>query len=235
MLEKHRGRAAPWLDRLAVQLPGWSPDALSWMAFGLFGLGAVLLASLPFLGPWSRWFPPVLFFATAVVVFAGGVFDALDGHVARRRGVASATGDLLDHVLDRYADMVLLLGIALSGWALPVLALLALVSLLLVSYMGTQAQAVLGHRLYGGFLGRADRIVLVCGASLFLAFFLLWDAVVPTTLALPLRFRLGPWALTPMDGLLAAFALLGQATAYWRARVTWTALRSRPGPGRPAP
>ena len=233
MLDKHRSRATPYLDQLADALPGWTPDGLSWLAFGLFALGALALALLPLAPRLSSWLVPVLFLAAAFLVFAGGVFDALDGHVARRRGLASKAGDHLDHVLDRYADVLLLVGIALSGWAQPVLALLALVSLLLVSYMGTQAQAVTGRRQYGGVLGRADRIVLVSGASLLLGFALLFDALVPRSLSVPLRGALLGYTLTPIDLLLVVFVIAGQATAYWRARTTWRSLRSPTGPSAP--
>jgi archaetidylinositol phosphate synthase len=232
LLDKHRSRATPHLDRLADALPGWSPNALSWLSFGLFSLGAILLAALRWVGPLDPWFPPVLFVAAAFLVFGGGVFDALDGHVARRRGLSSPRGDLLDHILDRYADVILLLAIAVSTWAQPVLALLALVSLLLVSYMGTQAQAVLGRRLYAGLLGRADRIIIVSGTSLFLAILLFFDRFAPASLAIPYRGTVGGIVLTPLDVMLLFFAVGGQATAVWRASRIWRELAP---PGTPRP
>ena len=234
MLDKHRSRASPYLDRLSQSFPGWTPDALSWLSFGLFLLGAVALAALRWMAGFSAWAVPTLLLSAAFLVFGGGVFDALDGHVARARKLASPTGDLLDHVLDRYADVALLLGLAVSGWAQPLIALLALVSLLLVSYMGTQAQAVTGKRQYGGVLGRADRIVLVSGASLFLGVLAVWDLLVPASWSLPLRVTVWGTALTLFDALLLVFVVLGQATAYWRARSTWRALRSAP-PSPPPP
>lgn len=230
MLNEYRDHAAPWLDRMAERFDAWTPDEVSWLSFGLFALGAALLLLLRVTGGLSPWIPPLLFFGVAVAVFLGGVFDALDGHLARRRGVASPTGDLLDHVLDRYADLLLLLGIAVSGWAQPVLALLALASLLLVSYMGTQAQAVLGRRLYSGLLGRADRIVLVSGMSLLLSVWLLGDLIFPWAPKIPYRWSVGGLSLTPWDLLLLFFAVVGQITAFVRARRTWQELKARATP-----
>lgn len=232
MLEKHRARATPHLDRLADAFPSWTPDALSWLAFGLFAVGALALALLRWTSSFAWWAAPLLFVGAAFLVFGGGVFDALDGHVARRRGLSSPRGDLLDHVLDRYADVLLLIGIALSGWAQPVIALLALVSLLLVSYMGTQAQAVLGKRLYAGLLGRADRVVIVSGAAFLLGFVLIFDHFAPASLFLPYRFTVEGIVLTPWDLLLLFFAVVGQGTAFWRARWTWSQLPPPTSPGK---
>ncbi len=103
---------------------------------------------------------PETYVTGALLVALSGLLDAVDGQLARRMGTASAQGDMLDHTLDRYSDLVLLIGIAggLDAWALG---LFAVTGVFLTSYMGTQAQAVGAGRDYGGALGRADRIVLI--------------------------------------------------------------------------
>src|SRR5579859_4520425 len=154
VVERYRARLAPYLDRWVGPWLGWSPASLSWLGFGLL-VAAGVLSLL------TRYITPYLFLPIAALVFAGGVFDVLDGEVARRTGRSSIRGDLLDHVLDRYGDVAVLLGLAASGFAIPPLALLALVSLLLASYMGTQAQALGLGRLYRGLLSRADRLLLL--------------------------------------------------------------------------
>src|SRR3970040_1858595 len=68
--------------------------------------------------------------------------------------------------LDRYADVFMLGGVAFSAMYCQLwVGTLALLGVLLTSYMGTQAQAVGQGRQYRGILGRADRLVLlfVCG------------------------------------------------------------------------
>ncbi|HEV2166197.1 MAG TPA: CDP-alcohol phosphatidyltransferase family protein, partial [Thermoplasmata archaeon] len=112
VLEGYRGWSAPYLERLARPFLRVPPAKLSWVSLGLSALAGVLAAV-------SRWTTPILFLAVAAGVFASGVFDVLDGEVARRTGRAGPKGDLLDHVLDRYADLFVLVGIAVSGYAYP--------------------------------------------------------------------------------------------------------------------
>ncbi len=225
MLERYRGEAAPRLDRLAQPFMGWAPDTLSWLSFALSVGASVLLVMLRFFPPGSLWVP-LLFFDIACLIFVGGVFDALDGHVARKRGLASRRGDFLDHVLDRYADTVLLVGVTFSAWVNPLLGLLALASLLLTSYMGTQAQAVTGQRAYGGLLGRADRLVLLTLGCLAMSLLTGWDFVEKGPLSIPLWFGSGSWVLGPLDLVMLYFILASQATAAYRAVATWRALGS---------
>ena len=48
------------------------------------------------------------------LVFLTAVLDALDGIVARKRGLSSKRGDLVDHTLDRVADILIIGGIAIG-------------------------------------------------------------------------------------------------------------------------
>jgi archaetidylinositol phosphate synthase len=141
---------------------------------------------------------PVLYLAGAALVGVNGVLDAIDGTLARRRGTDSAAGDLLDHVLDRYADIVVIAGLA-GGVGRYALGLVAVTGVLMTSYLGTQAQAVGLDRVYGGLVGRADRIVIVFFVTVFAAF-------------LP-----GPvGGLTLVGWLLVLFAVVGHLTAIQR-------------------
>lgn len=218
VLEGLRQRLEPYLERLSRPWMGWDPNRISWLAFALL-LAAAVLAAL------VRWTTPLLFFPVAVLIFAGGTLDVIDGEVARRTHRTSVRGDLLDHVLDRYGDLLLIVGIAISGYVNPLLALLALVSLLLTSYMGTQAQAVGQGRLYSGLLSRADRLVLLSLAAL-LEF--LWCLPWPWAPSEPWsRFSLYGISFTVIDVVMVYFVIAGQWTAYSRARRTYRSL----GPG----
>ena len=215
VLEGYRERFRAQIDRLARPFLGWSPDALSGLALAL----AVAAAGLAVL---CRWTGPLLFLPVSALILLAGLFDVLDGAVARATGRTSARGDLLDHVLDRYADFALVVGIAVSGFAIPTLALLALASLLLTSYMGTQAQAVGGARQYAGLLARADRLVVLAAAT-FLEFD--WSLPWPWAPTAPwARFHLAGTGFTVIDVALAYFVIAGQWTAVARARRTYRAL-----------
>lgn len=225
MLEKRRAWATARMGVIASPFEGWSPNTLSWSSFGLSCGAGLFFVLLRFVSPSSYWVP-VLFFEAASCVFVGGVFDALDGYVARKRGLASKQGDFLDHVLDRYSDVVILLGVTFSAWANPYLALVALVSLLISSYLGTQAQAVTGQRMYGGLLGRADRIVLVSLFALALFGATTWNLFAPVPDRLPLTWTWLGVVLGPLDLLLIYFIVAGQITSLYRARRTWNTLAS---------
>ena len=215
VLEEYRARVAPYVARIAHPFLGWRPDRLTWLALGL-AVGAAVLSAL------VRWTTPLLFLPVALLIFGSGLFDVLDGAVARATGRTSARGDFLDHVVDRYADVVIVLGIAVSGYASPVLALLALVSLLLASYMGTQAQAVGQGRLYRGLLTRADRLVVLALAT-FLEFD--WSLPWPWAPSEPWsRFHAAGIGVTVIDVALLYFVIAGQWTAISRAVRTYRAI-----------
>ncbi|RRJ33537.1 CDP-alcohol phosphatidyltransferase family protein [Halocatena pleomorpha] len=169
---------------------GLTPNAVSVTAFAL-AFGAGVAFSFADTTPW-------LAMGGAVLVFCNGWLDLLDGALARRLNVASSTGDLLDHVLDRYADIVVLVGLA-AGSDQYELGLAAVTGVLMTSYLGTQAAAVGLDRVYGGVLGRADRLALIgIGGVLY-------------TLV-PGRF----YNLTVIGWLLVLFAVVGHLTAVQR-------------------
>jgi len=222
--EGYRAWAQPYLDRLSRPFLGWRPDRLSYLAFGLCGLAALLSALV-------RYTTPLVFLAVALLIFFGGTFDVLDGEVARKTSRTSRRGDFLDHVLDRYADVLLLIGFAASGFVNPLLALLALVSLLLTSYMGTQAQAVGLGRNYAGLLSRADRLLILALAA-FLEFD--WSLPWPWAPTAPWsRFQLAGIGFTVIDVALIYFVVAGQFTALTRARSAYRALPPPAGPPLP--
>lgn len=98
-------------------------------------------------------------------ILLNAIFDALDGSIARAMSIQSLRGDFLDHTVDRYADIFMICGIfagPLCPWQVGVF---GLTGVLMASYLGTQAQAVGIGRFYGGFLGRADRLILLIGAG----------------------------------------------------------------------
>ena len=97
----------------------------------------------------------------AAMVFLTAVLDALDGIVARMRDLSSKRGDLVDHTLDRVADIIILGGIALGSIVNIEIGFAAIIGVLMLSYMGTQAQAVGAGREYAGLLGRADRLIVL--------------------------------------------------------------------------
>ena len=218
--ESGRARYHDYIARVSAPFMAWSPASLSVFALGL-ALAAGALAAA------TRWLGPYPFLVVCLLIFLSGLLDVIDGEVARATHRASLRGDFLDHVFDRYADVAILLGLAASGYTIPVLALLALVSLLLTSYMGTQSQAVGAGRLYGGALARADRILILTAVT-FLEFDLSlpwpWAPAAPWA-----HFSWGGVGFTVIDAALVYFVVAGQLTAAWRARTVYR--RIPPGDG----
>ncbi|MFB6142515.1 MAG: CDP-alcohol phosphatidyltransferase family protein [Halorientalis sp.] len=134
----------------------------------------------------------------ALLVFCNGWLDLVDGALARRLAVESEAGDLLDHALDRYADIFIIVGLA-SGIGRFGLGLAAVTGVLMTSYLGTQSEAVGLERVYGGLLGRADRLALTGLASV-------------ATAAYPQPVG----GLTVVGWLLVVFAVVGHLTAVQR-------------------
>ena len=181
---------------------GLTPNAVSVLAFALAGAAGIAYALA---GGESLWY-----LVGAVLVGLNGALDLLDGALARRLDTASPAGDLLDHVLDRYADIVLVVGLAV-GIDRELLGIVAVTGVLMTSYLGTQAQAVGLDRVYGGLLGRADRLALigiVTGLAAFVQFSIL--------------------DIGPVGWLLVVLAVVGHLTALQRLSHAWNAL----SPGR---
>ncbi|RQG90584.1 CDP-alcohol phosphatidyltransferase family protein [Natrarchaeobius chitinivorans] len=178
---------------------GMTPDGVSVLAFVM----AILAAVAFLLGGRAD---PVWYVGAAVLVFLNGWLDIVDGALAREQGVDSAGGDLLDHVLDRYADIVVIGGLA-AGIGDYFLGFLAVTGVVMTSYLGTQAQAVGLDRVYGGLVGRADRLAII-GIVGFLAY--------------PIAGTYG--GLTLPGWLLVFLAVVGHFTALQRFFYSWSAL-----------
>ncbi len=177
---------------------GLSPDAISVLAF----LAAVAAGGAYYLAGETALF----YLAGAALVGLNGLLDLLDGAVARDQQVASKAGDLLDHVLDRYADIVIVAGLA-AGIDQYALGFAAVTGVLMTSYLGTQSQAVGLDRVYGGALGRADRLAII--------------GIVTGVAAFVDVAALG---LGLIGWLLVLFAVVGHLTALQRFWGAWNAL-----------
>lgn len=107
--------------------------------------------------------------AGALILFAG-LFDMLDGQVARLGKMSSSFGALLDSVLDRYSELFMFLGICYYLVAhhyliSSLLAFIALIGSMMVSYTRARAEG-LGIECKGGLMQRPERIVLIGTAAL---------------------------------------------------------------------
>ena len=199
VLDKKRESVDPLLSGIAKFFLKFNPDLLSWAAL----LFAFVAGVFFYLSSVENEPHNYYLFVAALFVFLNGLFDAIDGKVAKLTKKTSLRGDFLDHALDRYADVFMVGALALSSWIRPSIGLLAIVGMLLTSYMGTQSQAIGQKRAYSGLLGRADRLVL------------LMIGPIAQHLWLGLSVSL-PWETTILEWVLIYFAVMGNITAIQR-------------------
>ncbi|HEX2608762.1 MAG TPA: CDP-alcohol phosphatidyltransferase family protein [Flavisolibacter sp.] len=107
--------------------------------------------------------------AGGLILFAG-LFDMMDGQVARVGKMSSSFGAFLDSVLDRYSELFMFLGICYYLVAHHYLlsslfAFIGLIGSMMVSYARARAEG-LGIECKGGLMQRPERIVLIGTAAL---------------------------------------------------------------------
>jgi phosphatidylglycerophosphate synthase len=149
-LDMYRGPVGRILSPLALTLYRHGVSANQLSALSLL---SAIIAGVAF---YTQVLPLAI-----IAIVCNALFDALDGCLARSSNSESKRGDLLDHVGDRYADIFIFGGITLGGYVAWQIGLVAILGILMTSYLGTQAQALGVGRNYRGLLGRADRLVLV--------------------------------------------------------------------------
>ncbi len=155
-----------------------SPNTLTLLGFAVsVAAGAAFALGKPFSG--------------GLLILFSGVFDILDGGVARAKGRITPFGGVLDSVCDRYSDGMMFLGIIagavngrldlspivqIDGW---LWAGYALIGSFLVSYTRARAESAGCRKLSVGIAERTERMIILAlgGLSGFLSWALVLIAV----------------------------------------------------------
>ncbi len=100
----------------------------------------------------------------AMILFAG-LFDMLDGQVARLGNMTSTFGALYDSVLDRYSELIMFFGISYylvshDYFLSSLFSFLALIGSMMVSYTRARAEG-LGIECKEGLMQRPERVVII--------------------------------------------------------------------------
>ncbi len=108
--------------------------------------------------------------AGCVIIFAG-LFDMVDGRVARETNRVTRFGAFFDSVLDRYSDIALLVGLlvyygTINRASYVVLTAIVMAASVMISYTRTRAENIV-PTCKVGFLERPERIVLFIIGALF--------------------------------------------------------------------
>jgi CDP-diacylglycerol--glycerol-3-phosphate 3-phosphatidyltransferase len=131
--------------------------------FTLMGFFSTLLASFLILKKF--WI------LAGLSIILSGIFDLIDGVVARKLGKVTAFGGFLDSVLDRYSDLFLLLSLLIyylkkGDPVLVILTSFVSIGTVLVSYARARAEAA-NVPCDIGLMERAERIILLSAGALF--------------------------------------------------------------------
>lgn len=201
VLDKHRGIVDWLVVPLSRGMRNVNPNALTWISLPVaMAAGYVYWQSGP--NPDARWMLPL---ALALVGLTS-LLDLLDGKIARMYDKMTKKGDYLDHVIDRFADVIIYGAVAFSAWTDLRVGFFAITGVLLTSYMGTQAQAVGIGRNYGGILGRADRLALLSTATAIDWILIMGGWKIPDAL----------YVASALDAMMWWFAIVGNLTAVQR-------------------
>jgi CDP-diacylglycerol--glycerol-3-phosphate 3-phosphatidyltransferase len=154
------GYIAPPLARLLLKTP-LSPNAVTWIGF-LVTLGAAALIATDHI------------FISGIVVVVAGLFDMLDGALARVKGQVTRFGGVLDSSFDRLSEGALLLALvyvfARDGqtiWSL--VSGIALLGSVMVSYIRARVEG-LGVQCKAGVFTRPERVIILAAGLLLSAF-----------------------------------------------------------------
>ena len=151
---------------------------------------------------WLGWGGAILLFS--------GLFDMMDGRLARLGNMSTTFGAFWDSTLDRYSELFSLFGITLylmtaSGIWAGVITFLALVGSIMVSYVRARAEG-LGIECKVGLMQRPERVVVTALAAII------------TGLTSNLWWLIGGMTL---------IAVLANITAFWRVAHCYKQLKDR--------
>jgi len=111
------------------------------------------------------------FLVAGLVIIGAGIFDMVDGRVARYTNTVSVFGAFFDSVIDRYSDLALYFGLLvyyarINRFFYVVLVAVVMTGSVMVSYTRARAESMI-PQCKAGFMERPERIVLVIIGALF--------------------------------------------------------------------
>jgi CDP-diacylglycerol--glycerol-3-phosphate 3-phosphatidyltransferase/archaetidylinositol phosphate synthase len=108
----------------------------------------------------------------ALLIIFMGVLDMFDGAIARATNRITRFGATFDHVIDRYAEFLIVLGLILGAYVEPLFGFFTLFSMLMASFTRAKAESV--GRLTSCTVGIAERqeklLIIIC-ASFLISFY----------------------------------------------------------------
>ena len=165
MLNRFREKITPITTRIGNNFGslGLSPTFWSMIGFAFAILSSIFFGLTNFLNQQGLEFPWQVI--ASIMLLISGFFDIVDGSVARVMKKTTTRGAFLDSNLDKVSEAIIFIAIAIGGLSNPILAMIALSTSILVSYLRARAES-LGIELKGVGVGeRAERLLIlaICG------------------------------------------------------------------------
>src|SRR6266704_1787591 len=158
-----------------------SPNVLTFMGLLINVIAAILFGYASGEDHWR------MFLYAGLVIIGAGIFDMVDGRVARATNQVTVFGAFFDSVIDRYSDVVLFFGLLVyyaraNRFFYVVMVAFVMVSSVMVSYTRARAESLIPSCKVG-FMERPERIVLIIIGALFNRMApVLWVAAVISTI-----------------------------------------------------
>lgn len=165
MLNRFREKITPITTRIGNNFGslGLSPTFWSMIGFAFAILSSIFFGLTNFLNQQGLEFPWQVI--ASIMLLISGFFDIVDGSVARVMKKTTPRGAFLDSNFDKVSEALIFIAIAIGGLSNPILAMIALSTSILVSYLRARAES-LGIELKGIGVGeRAERLLIlaICG------------------------------------------------------------------------
>lgn len=165
MLNRFREKITPITTRIGNNFGslGLSPTFWSMIGFAFAFLSSIFFGLTNFLNQQGLEFPWQVI--ASIMLLISGFFDIVDGSVARVMKKTTIRGAFLDSNFDKVSEALIFIAIAIGGLSNPILAMIALSTSILVSYLRARAES-LGIELKGIGVGeRAERLLIlaICG------------------------------------------------------------------------
>lgn len=165
MLNRFREKITPITTRIGNNFGslGLSPTFWSMIGFAFAILSSIFFGLTNFLNQQGLEFPWQVI--ASIMLLISGFFDIVDGSVARVMKKTTTRGAFLDSNFDKISEALIFIAIAIGGLSNPILAMIALSTSILVSYLRARAES-LGIELKGVGVGeRAERLLIlaICG------------------------------------------------------------------------
>ncbi len=176
---------------------------LKWMNPDILGYLATIVA----LGTAFCYFyavdKPVLLIISILLTLFRMTLNTIDGVIAIERGNLKLKGEVVNALPDRYSDIFIIIGIAVSPLCNTYLGLAGMASMFLVSYTGMLSKAIGAQWQHQGPLGKVERLIFIM--------------IFSVLEYMSLTGKIGKFhSITYFEWLMILFIVLGQITVYNR-------------------